>query len=54
MVYLQNGKKDRALASWRAALEMDPDNREARALLEKYGCSGAEAGTEESKAGRSS
>lgn len=37
VVYLQNGKRDRAIASWKAALAMDPTNGEARELLEKYG-----------------
>jgi tetratricopeptide (TPR) repeat protein len=37
IVYLQNGKRDRAIASWHAALDLDPTNREARELLEKYG-----------------
>jgi Tfp pilus assembly protein PilF len=37
LVYLQNGKRDRALASWKAALEIDPENEEALALIEKYG-----------------
>lgn len=37
VVYLQNGKRDRAIASWKAALDMDPANKEAKELLEKYG-----------------
>jgi tetratricopeptide (TPR) repeat protein len=37
IVYLQNGKRDRAIASWKAALDLDPTNSEARELLEKYG-----------------
>jgi len=37
LVYMQNGKMDKAIASWKAALEMDPDNKEALALLKKHG-----------------
>ena len=37
LVYMQNGKRDRAVASWKAALKIDPENGEALALLEKYG-----------------
>lgn len=37
VVYMQNGKRDRALASWKAALDIDPANEEALALLAKYG-----------------
>ncbi len=36
LVYLQNGKKDRAIASWKAALDLDPMNEEAKDLIEKY------------------
>jgi Tfp pilus assembly protein PilF len=54
LVYLQNGKRDKAMASWKAALELDPENKEAKALLEKYG-SGPEGGLagEMQKAGKS-
>jgi Tfp pilus assembly protein PilF len=37
LVYMQNGKRDRAVASWKAALDIDPENEEALALLQKYG-----------------
>ena len=37
VVYWQNGKRERAVASWKAALDLDPTNKEAKALLEKYG-----------------
>ena len=37
LVYMQNGKRDRAVASWEAALDIDPKNEEALALLQKYG-----------------
>ena len=36
LVYMQNGKRDRAVASWKAALDIDPENEEALALLHKY------------------
>lgn len=37
LVYLQNGKRDRAVASWKSALDIDPENEEALSLLRKYG-----------------
>ncbi len=43
IVYLQNGKRDRAMASWKMALDLDPMNKEAKALLEKYGSQGETA-----------
>lgn len=36
LVYMQNGKRDRALASWKAALGIDPKNEEALELLKRY------------------
>jgi Tfp pilus assembly protein PilF len=36
LVYLQNGKQEKALASWKTALQLDPDNKEAKSLLQKY------------------
>jgi cytochrome c-type biogenesis protein CcmH/NrfG len=47
LVYLQNGKKERAIASWKAALELDPDNSEAKALLEKHGQDQEEVATDD-------
>ena len=52
LVYLQNGKRDRAIASWKAAMELDPENREAKALLEKYGSGPEEAATDDLKAAK--
>jgi hypothetical protein len=37
IVYFHNGKRDRAIASWKTALELDPNTKEARELLDKYG-----------------
>lgn len=37
IVYMQNGKRDRAIASWKAALDIDSGNEDAQALLRKYG-----------------
>jgi tetratricopeptide (TPR) repeat protein len=50
LVYMQNGKRDRAVASWKAALDVDPENKEALALLEKYGSEDAAENVKTSKA----